>query len=145
MSQHRENYRGVPDGDFELMPEGNYPVKVTNATVGQAKSSGKDTWCLELEIVGQNYAGRKLWLYHGMSEEARPMRKGTIRALGLDPEMEIDLVDDVLGCRATAVVFHDTYNGQLREKVKRLRSMEQVAPGQMKIGEVESSDEVPFS
>lgn len=149
MSGYRENYRGVPDGEFKLMPEGNYPVKVANATVSQAKSSGKDTWCLELEITGPRYAGRKLWLYHGMSEGARPMRKGTMTALGLNPEDDNDLIDDVLNRKALAVVYHDIYNGQKREKVKRLRSMKrsEEVVDEFNSGEVLGSDlgdGVPF-
>jgi hypothetical protein len=149
MSRYRENYRGVPDGEFELMPEGNYPVKVVNATVSPSKSSGKDTWCLELEVTGLRYAGRKFWLYHGMSEEARPMRKGTMTALGLNPEDDNDLIDDVMGRKALAVVYHDTYNGQKREKVKRLRSMKksEESVDEFSSGEVQGSDSgdgIPF-
>jgi len=128
MSRYKENYRGVPSGDFETMPEGNYLIEVINASVYEAKSSGKDTWCLELEVIEPSkFAGRKLWLYHGMSEEARSMRKGTMTALGLDPEADNDLIDDVIGLKALATVYHDEWNGQKKEKVRRLRSIKPTA------------------
>ena len=152
MSIYRENYRGVSGGEFELMPEGEYEVKVVNSTISPAKSSGKDTWCLEFEIVGPKYAGRKLWLYHGMSEEARPMRKGTITSLGLNPENDNDLIDDVKGLRAKAIVYHDRFDGQKKEKIKRLRSLdkttakEQAPANEFESGEVlgGGEDGVPF-
>jgi len=125
MSRYRESYRNVPDGDFELIPEGKWPVRVINASVRPSKSSGMDTWCLDLEIEGYKFAGRKLWLYVSMKPEALPIRKGNMTALGLDTSSDVDydLVDDVINRKALAEIYHDTYQGQKREKVKRLRSI----------------------
>lgn len=127
MSYHKESYSDIPDGDFELIPAGKWPVKVVNAAVRPSKSSGMDTWCLDLEIEGHKFAGRKLWLYISMKPEAAPIRKGTMTALGLDTTQDIqyDLVDDVVGRKALAEIYHDVYQGQKREKVKRLRTLKE--------------------
>lgn len=140
MSRYRERYDGVPGGDFELMEEGKYPVKVIAAAVRPSKASGTDTWCLDLEIIGRRYAGRKLWLYISMKSEAAPVRKGTMTALGLDTSagVDYDLIDDVVGRNALAEIYHDTYQGEKREKVKRLRS---IAPEQT-AAPVEADDEI---
>lgn len=143
MSNHRENYRGVPDRDFEIMPEGEYQVEVLKSSIGASKSSGNLTWCLELGVLDRRYVDRKLWFYISMSEKAKSMRKGAITAMGLDPESDVDLIDDVITHQAKAVVFHDTFNGRTREKVRRLRSLAQVAPGQMTIDD-DLDDSTPF-
>ena len=125
---YRENYRDTQGGDFELMPEGRYPIKIIASSIGASKSSGKDSWKLEMEVVGPRFSGRKLWLYVSMSPEAKGVRKGTMTALGFDtnnPETgDFDLLRDPINCRAYAEIFHDEYQGTKREKVKRLRSME---------------------
>ena len=125
MSRHRENFDDTPDGDFSLMPEGTYEVKILNATVGPSKSSGIDVWCLDMEITDRMFTGRRLWLYISMKPEAKSMRKGTLTALGVNTAEgeRPDLIDDVIGRKALAIVYHDTYQGQKREKVKRLRSI----------------------
>ena len=144
MSDYRESYNGVPDGDFPLIPIGRYLVRVTNAAIKPAKTSGQETWCLDLEIIDGEYKGRKLWLYHGMSDEARSMRKGTIRSLGFDTDTEVDLIDDVLGKKAIAEVYHDEYKGETREKVKRLRSRIEPPKDDFDSGRVLGKEDSPF-
>lgn len=146
MSRYRERYDDVEGGDFSLMEEGKYPVKVIAAVVKPSKASGTDTWCLDLEVTGQKYAGRKLWLYISMKPEAAPVRKGTMTALGLDTKatVEYDLVDDVVGRTALAEVYHDSYQGVPREKVKRLRSASPGVIEQMKEVSLDDLDNCPF-
>ena len=142
---YKEHYRGVSDGDFDLMPEGDYPIKITESSIGQSKSSSNDTWKLVMEVTAGEYQGRKLWFYVSMSEKAKGIRRGTMTALGFDPEMENDLTDDVINKTAKAEVFHETYEGKTREKVKRLRTGEQVAPGQTKIDDdLNGGEGLPF-
>jgi len=125
MSRYKESYSDVPGGDFELIPEAKYPVRVVSADVRPSKSSGMDTWCLDLEIEGPKYAGRKLWLYISMKPEAVGVRKGAMTALGLDTSQMVnyDLIDDVIDRKALAEVYHDEYQGEKRAKVRRLRSL----------------------
>lgn len=126
MSKHRERFGNVPDGDFGLMPQGKYPVKVIAADVHDSKSSGNPTWYLDLEVYGDTYAGKKLWLMIGMGDKSASMRKGTLTALGLDTsgDMDLDLIDDVLNRKALAEVYHEKgQDGEMREKVRRLRSI----------------------
>lgn len=151
MSRYGENYHGVSGGDFDLMPEGRYPIRVINSRVADSKSSGNPTWYLDLEITGSKYAGRKLWLTISMGTAAAPIRKGTMTALGFDTSQDVryDLVDDVIGRVAIADVYHDEYEGNKREKVRRLRSMknpEPVAPERNADEELEEAnpDEIPF-
>ena len=125
MSQYRESYANVPDGDFALMPPGIYQIKVIGADVHGSKSSGEPTWYLDLEVIGLKYPGKRLWFTVGMSDKAISFRKGTLTALGLDTSLDEkwDLIDDVLGRIALAEVYHQKgQDGVTREKVKRLRS-----------------------
>ena len=134
MSNHKEDYDNVPDNDFDLIPSGPYPVRVLNATVGPSKSSSFDVWCLDLEITGDRFAGRRLWLYISMKEEAKGVRKGVTKALGITTK-PVDLIDDVKGRKAIAQIYHEEWNGKTREKVKYLKPIEQVTPGQAKLEE----------
>jgi hypothetical protein len=155
MSEHRESYDDTPDGNFSLMPAGFYPVRVIAADVHPSKSSGADTWYLDLEVHGPKYAGKKLWLTVGMSDNAKGIRKGVLTALGLDTAgtAKLDLVDDVLNRKAVAEVYHEKgRDGVEREKVRRLRSaggsadqgpaaQDEFSDGQVHGGE---GDEIPF-
>jgi len=125
MSNYKEKYDDTPESSFDLMPAGEYVVQVENATVSPSKKSGMDTWCLFLKVVEGRHIGRKLWLHISMKGEAKGVRRGALNALGLETQHSenIDLIDDVLDRKAIAIVFHDTYEGEKKEKVKRLKHL----------------------
>lgn len=143
MSRYKEDLSDVQGGDFELIPAGRYPVVVTNATIEQAKTSGNDIWKLEMEITAGRFAGRKLWLNISMIDKARPIRKGTLTALGVDTTQMVDYLDDVIGRKADAEVFVDEYQGNKREKVKRLRTPKTTAP-EVSNDEFFADDDLPL-
>jgi hypothetical protein len=122
MSRHRERYNDVPDVDFELIPEGRYQVKVIESVVVE-KPGKNDQWKLTLEITRGQFKGRLLWATYSMIDKAKGFRKGAITAMGLDPEGEVDLIDDVQGRRCYAEVNHEDYEGKTYSRVKRLRSI----------------------
>ena len=145
MSRYKESYKDVQGGDFPLMPEGRYSVKVATSIVKDSKA-GNPTWFLELDVLRLKFAGRKLWFNCSMSDAAKGIRKGTLTALGLDTDSEvaIDLIDDVIGLVCDAEVFHDEYNGVKREKIKRLRSKENKTVTAKDVAEELGSDDLPF-
>ena len=143
MSSYKENFSGVQGSDFSLMPEGLYKVAVIEARVAESKK-GNLTWYIDLEVIDENYAGSKLWFMVGMSENAKAIRKGTLTALGIDTSdtANPDLIDDVIGCRAMAEIYHDEWNGEKRAKVKRLRSIKKDAEDEF--ADSLEKNEIPF-
>lgn len=147
MSKHRERYNDVPDVDFELIPEGRYPVRVTESAIIE-KPGKNDQWKLTLEITREPMKGRLLWATYSMIEKAKGFRKGAITALGLNSEEEIDLIDDVQGRRCVAEVNHEDYEGKTYARVKRLRSISESEQKQdaiqQAVAEETKSDDIPF-
>jgi len=124
MNSYIENYDDIPDQNFKLIPEGSYLVKVTDSIIGPSKASGQDTWYLSLEIISGEFTGRKLWFNTSMREEAKGVRKGITVALGINHK-PVDIIKDVIDKEAIAIVFHDIWHGEKKEKVKRLKAIKE--------------------
>lgn len=132
-SYGRERFPSVDPNEVE---PGRYPVKVVESDIGPWSERNHDErWQLTLEITTGRYQGRRLWWRAGMSEAATPFRRGAVKALGIEwRDREVDLRTEVIGHRAIAeVVYNDDYD---RAEVKRLRSVEQTAPGQTSLGDL---------
>jgi len=134
MSRHRERFSPEDGGNFDEIPAGRYPVKVLGAAVEPWSQTNPDLkWALTLEILAGPFARRRLWLNIGMTEKAKGIRLGALSALGVNwKDQDVDLIEDVVNRRAIAETFVDETYGT---KVKRLRSLEQVTPGQAKLEE----------
>lgn len=127
----RDDLRGVKDG-YELIPAGKYEVKVKESAIVPTRDNAGELWKLTLEVMSGEFEGRLIWFQCSMSDAARPIRKGTCTALGLNTEEKpVDLQDDVIGCRALAEVYIDTYNGTEQSKVKRLRTLNKMSASEV--------------
>ena len=82
-------------GDYELMPAGWYPASIDKAEVRDTKAgTGKYIW-LELSVIGDNYAGRKLFTNITMqnpNQKAVEIGMRQFSALGL--ACGLDVVND---------------------------------------------------
>jgi len=57
------DYTGIPEGDFEPIPAGDYCAEIISSDVVQSKGSGEDMIKLEIEIKQGEHTGRKLFDY----------------------------------------------------------------------------------
>lgn len=49
-------------GGFEPIPAGHYPAQITNSEVKATKAGTGSYLTLEFTLIGEKYAGRKIWL-----------------------------------------------------------------------------------
>jgi len=128
MNSYIENYDDVPEKSYDLIPAGEYPVKVLDSMIGPSKSSGQDTWYLTLMIKSPPaYIGRMLFLTVGMSDTAKGIRKGVTEALGI-VHKPVDIIKDVMNKTAIAIVYHELWQGENKPKVKRLKPIKEEVP-----------------
>lgn len=101
---------------FELVPPGEYHVRVVGAKPYAAQSGNEGT-NLDLSIVDGEQAGRRVFdtLWH--SAASLPRMRAAAEAFGC-PLKGFDPLVDLTGREAIAVVRHETYNERTREKVK---------------------------
>lgn len=105
----------------QLLPEDDYRVKLTEATMGESKSSGDDQIEWVFEVAEGKLEGNKLWFYTPLGEKSLWKLHGLLTAMGIDvpdDDLDIDLeqmVED--GLELMAVVQHETYDGTKRSKM----------------------------
>lgn len=138
------------DVDFEPIPSGKYRATVLDGELKQsgenAKHPGAHYINWELQIVGGDYEGRKLWtntiVDHDGTDELpgcdcgdedliKKFNQGLrgaaqlIKHTGNDPEGDWE-IDDIIGNEVGIVVGISTYEGEKRNEVKRFVTLEAV-------------------
>lgn len=121
----RINLKGVEEGG-QLIAQGTYRAFVTDCEVCYGQQSGEPYIKLELRVDGGPANGRKLFTNCSLQEQALPMTKPTLRALGLDVEEDIDFEpSDVVGVECVIAVNHREYNGEKRPNVRKVYSIDE--------------------
>lgn len=143
---YKENYKGVKDGVYELLPPSKYHTAVKESVVTDNYEQTGLIWQLTLQVIDGPYKGRLLWWRVNMDDKAKSWRRGAITAMGLNPESDTDLEKDVIGCRVDAEVYIDEYpKGSGKEKNKitpwGLRSAEEGIPSEPLRPSSNSTDE----
>ncbi len=75
------NLTAVEEAKFELLPNGIYPVTITDSEFKYAASSGAPMWAVQGEVTEGEFAGRKLFTNIVFSEKALPFAKKTLAVL----------------------------------------------------------------
>ena len=146
----REGYGSTPDHSWELLPEGNYIVRVENAFI-YTSPKGAEVWKLELKIKEDRYYDKELAFFCSMMEKMKPYRKHICKSLGLDIDKDIDLERDPIGKVGVAKIEHDTFTpekfvdgvnvGKKRTVVKVKDILLYVNPNEAKV--LVEKDDVP--
>lgn len=116
----------VEDLKFEAIPAGSYDCVISEVEYKRSQSSNKPMWEIRPEIVGGEYAGRKLWFYASFSENALPGTKimiGNIAPQLLEQPLQPKKVAEegtLLGIRCKAKVKIEIYQGEKKNRVERL-------------------------
>lgn len=107
------DFSGVEERNFDPLPAGAYPVKVTGAEIRDSKSSAFQYVNWELTVESGNGEGRKLWTITSFNPAALWKLKETLVAFGEKEEKlagKFDLdPDKYLNARAVALVDVESY------------------------------------
>ncbi len=120
MTKFSVNFSGLEG--FDPLPAGVYPVTVMDYE--QNEGPAGTYFALTLEVVGGQYANRKLWTNLSLSPKAAWKLREALIAFGhtakeLEGEFEFD-PDAYLGVECNAVVGQDKYEGRIKNVVEGL-------------------------
>lgn len=121
------DFAGIEAREFEPLPVGRYPAKVSNCQyVEKSARSGEPSVAWEFTLEGGEYDGRKGFLNTSLQPQARWSTKRTLLALGV-PEEELEAKfdfnpDDMIDRDCVIVVGHEMYEGEKRQRVRRVLS-----------------------
>lgn len=108
------NVEETERGEYELLPVGDYDVRV-DAAEHRVASTGTEGIYLTLKVVGKGpHAGAMVFDGLWFSEKALPVVKGKLRALGFTiPEGRFSLdASDLVGLTGRVRVKHEDYTSK---------------------------------
>jgi hypothetical protein len=117
------DFSSVPSRD--PLEEGVYLLQISEAQE-KTSSTGNPMISLTYDVVstqeGEAVEGsRKLWDNYSLQAQALFKLKELLEALGIDTAAVVDLeVSDLVGQQVLAKVVQETYNGELRNRVKKI-------------------------
>lgn len=124
---------------FEPLPVGRYPVKVSALEyVEESQRSGEPALAWQFTVQGGEYEGRIGFLNTSLQPQARWSTMRILIALGFTEEEiksrewdfeDPEVVDAVIGKDCIMSIGHQMYEGEKRQRVRRILSAEGVEPG----------------
>lgn len=129
---------GEIEDSFEPLPEGSYSVEIARVELRESKSSEHNYLNWEMDVLDDEYEGRKLWMITSLSPKALFRLKEVFVNLGIieeDEELELEWDDDVditpkegpiltvpdlQGTVALANVRNEMYNNREQNRVDAL-------------------------
>lgn len=117
------DFSSVPNR--EPLEEGTYLLTIAKAEE-KLSSTGNPMIALEYDINATAdgevvEGGRKLWDNYSLQAQALFKLKDLFNALGMDTSAVVDIdIADLVGQQVMAKVIQETYNGELRNRVKKL-------------------------
>lgn len=117
------DFSSVPNR--EPLEEGTYLLTIAKAEE-KLSSTGNPMIALEYDISATAdgevvEGGRKLWDNCSLQAQALFKLKDLFNALGMDTSAVVDIdIADLVGQQVMAKVIQETYNGELRNRVKKL-------------------------
>ena len=117
------DFSSVPNR--EPLEEGTYLLTIAKAEE-KMSSTGNPMIALEYDVSATADGeavedGRKLWDNYSLQAQALFKLKDLFNALGMDTSVVVDIdIADLVGQQVMAKVIQETYNGELRNRVKKL-------------------------
>lgn len=140
------SFEGVETRAFEPLPVGRYPTKVTVLEyVPESARSGEPTLAWQFTVQGGEYDGRIGFLNTSLQSQSLWNTMRILIALGFTEEEvkskewdfeDPEVIDSILNRDCIISIGHQMYEGEKRQRVRRVLSAAGVEPG----GEAE----VPF-
>jgi len=139
------DFTGVQGGDFEPLPKGKYNATVFEVTEEESKA-GKPYLSFQFKIQDEGFNNRRAFLNASLQPQALWNVKGILKNLGvegLDGQFELDL-DDLAGKPCQILIGHEVYEGETRDRVKKVLAPDPKFLGVDDVPEL-SDDDLPFS
>lgn len=121
-----------PNGSFEAIPEGWYPVVITESDMVDTKAGDGRYLKLKLQIIDGPFSGRTLFDQLNLenpSEKAVQIAKGSLsaicRAVG---RMTVRQSEELHNLPLQARVIQEEYQGEMKNKVKGYKAAAEAAP-----------------
>lgn len=117
------DFSSVPSRD--PLDEGVYLLQIAEA-IEKTSSTGNPMISVTYDVLstqdGETVDGsRKLWDNYSLQVQALFKLKELLSALGVDTSAVVDMeVSDLVGQQILAKVVQETYNGELRNRVKKI-------------------------
>ena len=138
------SFDGVESRTFEPLPVGRYPAKVTALDYNpESTRSGEPTLAWQFTVQGGEYEGRIGFLNTSLQKQALWSTMRILIALGFAEEEvksrdwdfeDPEVIDSILGKDCIMAIGHQMYEGEKRQRVRRILSAAGEEPG----------DEAPF-
>ena len=134
------DFGGVEVREFEPLPAGRHLSKLSSVEfVAESSRSGEPAVAWQFTVDGGEYDGRKAFLNTSLQSQSLWSTQRVLMALGMDKE-EIDGLDwdtddpagvqsdldELLESPCVIVIGHEMFEGQKRQRVRRVLSAEGV-------------------
>lgn len=139
------SFDGVEARAFEPLPVARYPAKVTVLEYNpESARSGEPSLAWQFTVQGGEYDGRIGFLNTSLQRQSLWNTLRILLALGFTEEdikarewdfENPEVIDSIIGRECIIAIGHEMYEGEKRQRVRRVLSAAGVAPG---------GDEVPF-
>lgn len=108
------------------IPEGNYPVKLEQAKIGESKS-GNEKIEMVFKITGGTYKGSSLYHNCSLQPQALFNLKQVLEALGFEiPKKAFDLdLDEIIGLECEVEVAHELWEGKAQPRIVDFINLEE--------------------
>lgn len=106
------------------LPPGNYPARVDNVEVGEARTSGQPVLNIHYTVTGGPHAGRKVFQTISLQQTALWKLYQTLEAFGyseadLSGELELD-EQELINMECTLVMVQRPWKDEMRHRVARV-------------------------
>jgi Protein of unknown function (DUF669). len=117
----------APSSSYDVLPAGPYEVEVDRAS-SEPTQAGKERISVMYKVVSGDNTGRTFWdnmIISPESPKAIQIFLDRLAALGVknfDGTVELqDVADSLVGARASVVLEHREYKGEVKAQVKSLK------------------------
>ena len=117
------DFSGVQSNDFAPLPKGTYHATIFEVTQTETKK-GDPMLVFQFKIVEEKHYNRRAFLNHVILPKTLWSLKNTLLAAGYSKEelagqLDLDL-DDMCGRLVRIVIGHEVYEGETRDRVKKV-------------------------
>jgi len=138
------DFTGVQGNSFDPIPKGTYHASIFEVTMKETKK-GDQMAVFQFKIVEEKQNNRRAFLNHVILPNTLWSLKNTLLAAGIPEEELAGQVnldpDDLCGRLVRIVIGHEVYEGETRDRVKKVMAPK---PGFKPVGDDDSADAPDF-
>lgn len=142
------DYTGVQESTFEPLPEGDYTLRITETKETKTKERGLPMVNVTLEVVGGEYAKRKVFhnvVFIPKGDPGDGISKHWLKVIGQTNDGRTMVRPGTwVGALLSATLTIEKYEGKARNKVTDTRSIEKKATETAEVETSDKEDSAPF-